>query len=184
MPAMEPTEITAGRLHLRPFTPAEVEGVLAACQDPELQRWVPVPVPYLREHAERYVDDNSAEGWRTGRGHAFAVLDATSAELLASIGLPRRDEGAAVAEVGYWVAPGARGRGIATQATLAVARWAFGALGVRRLEWMADPGNAASRRVAEKAGFTMEGVLRSRLRYRDGSRADAWIASLLPGDLP
>ncbi|MDQ1646749.1 MAG: hypothetical protein QOJ50_2933 [Cryptosporangiaceae bacterium] len=184
MPPMEPTEITAGRLHLRPFTAADADAVLAACQDPELQRWVPVPTPYLREHAAEYVQANSVEGWRSGAGHAFAVLDATSAELLASIGLPRRDDAAAIAEVGYWVAPGARGKGVATQATLAVARWAFGALGVQRLEWMAETGNVASRRVAEKAGFTIEGVLRSRMLRRGGGRSDAWIGSLLPADLP
>ena len=72
---MEPTEITAGRLHLRPFTPAESEAVYLACQDPEIQRWTTVPVPYHRSHAEQYVAAQSLDGWLAGTGHAFAVLD-------------------------------------------------------------------------------------------------------------
>jgi RimJ/RimL family protein N-acetyltransferase len=180
---MEPTEITAGRLHLRPYTEADIDGVRAACQDAEIQRFIPVPVPNEREHAEQFVRENSAEGWRAGTGRSFAVLDSVTAQLLASIGLARYDEASRIGEVGYWVAPQARKQGVCVQATLAVARWAFSALGVERLEWMAEVGNEGSRRVAEKAGFTVEGVLRDRIRHRDGSRADAWIGSLLPGDL-
>jgi RimJ/RimL family protein N-acetyltransferase len=180
---MEPTEITAGRLHLRPYTAADVDGVLAACQDPEIQRWIPVPVPYEREHAEQFVRDNTAEAWRAGTGRSFAVLDAVTAELLASIGLPRYDEANRIGEVGYWVAPLFRKQGIGVQATEVVARWAFAAQGIERLEWMAEVGNEGSRRVAERAGFTIEGVLRDRFRNRDGTRSDAWIGSLLPGDL-
>jgi RimJ/RimL family protein N-acetyltransferase len=180
---MEPTEITAGRLHLRPYSAADIEPVRAACQDPAIQRWIPVPVPYEREHAAHFVEQHSEEGWLAGTGHSFAILDSVTAELLGSIGLPRQDPAAQVGEVGYWIAPAARGRGIATQATTAVAGWAFGSLGIARLEWMAEVGNAASRRVAERAGFTIEGTLRARFKRRDGSRADAWIGSLLPGDL-
>ncbi|HEV7756174.1 MAG TPA: GNAT family protein, partial [Mycobacteriales bacterium] len=86
-------------------------------------------------------------------------------------------------ELGFWVAQGARGRGVAAQASAALARWCFGALGVARLQWLAEVGNEASRRAAERAGFTVEGVLRDRVLARDGSRADAWIGSLLPRDL-
>ena len=55
-------------------------------------------------------------------------------------------------------------------------------LGVQRLEWYANVGNMASRRVAEKVGFTVEGTLRRGLDQR-GTRVDAWIGSLLPGEL-
>jgi RimJ/RimL family protein N-acetyltransferase len=75
-------------------------------------------------------------------------------------------------------APHARGRGVMTQAVQAVCRWAFEACQRERIEWYAEVGNEGSRRVAEKAGFTVEGVLRSRLVHHDG-RVDAWIGSLL-----
>jgi RimJ/RimL family protein N-acetyltransferase len=178
---VEPVEIVAGRLQLRPFLPRDADAVYAACQDAEIQRWTTVPVPYEPHHASRYVTDNSVEGWSAGTGDSYAVTDATTGDLLGSVGIAFRPEN--VAEVGYWVAPGARGQGVATEATQAVARWAFGALDVARVEWLAQVGNTASRRVAEKAGFTVEGVLRDRLRARDGSRVDAWIASLLPADI-
>jgi len=181
---MEPTEITAGRLHLRPYTEADIEAVYACCQDPDIQRWTTVPVPYLRAHAEEYVRANTVDGWRAGTGNSFAVVDSVENTLLASIGLVRFQDGRTIGEVGYWVVPEARGQGVATQATQVVARWAFADLGLARLEWMAEVGNEASRRVAEKAGFTIEGVLRDRLARRDGGRVDAWIGSLLPRDLP
>jgi RimJ/RimL family protein N-acetyltransferase len=180
---MEPTEITAGRLHLRPYTAADIGAVYACCQDPDIQRWIPVPVPYGKDDAEVYVQKNSVEGWRAGEGRSFAVLDSVTAELLGSIGLARYEEEAKIAEVGFWTAPTARGKGVATQATKAIARWTFGDLGVDRLEWVAEVGNIGSRRVAEAAGFTVEGTLRARIMQRDGSRADAWIGSLLPSDL-
>jgi RimJ/RimL family protein N-acetyltransferase len=178
---VEPVEIVAGRFQLRPFLPRDADAVYAACQDPDIQRWTTVPVPYERHHAAGYVADNSFEGWAAGKGDSYAVTDATTGELLGSVRVAFRAEG--VAEVGYWVTPTARGGGVATEATRAVARWAFGAVGVARVEWLAEVGNVASRRVAEKAGFTFEGVLRDRLAARDGSRADAWIASLLPADV-
>jgi RimJ/RimL family protein N-acetyltransferase len=178
----EPVEIAAGRLQLRPFWASDAEAVYAACQDPDIQRWTTVPVPYGRADAEFFTAANSVDGWAAGTGNSLAVTDATTGELLGAVKLDISDAEDGIAEIGYWVAPGARGRGIATQATGVVARWAFGALGIARLEWYAEVGNDVSRRVAEKAGFTVEGVLRDRVRGRDGSRADAWIGSLLADD--
>jgi RimJ/RimL family protein N-acetyltransferase len=180
-PHVEPVEIVAGRLQLRPFLARDVDAVYAACRDPEIQRWTTVPSPYGRHHAEQFVTSNSYEGWQAGTGDAYAVTDATTGDLLASLKVALGADG--VAEVGFWVVPDARGQGVATDATRAIARWCFGALGVARLEWYAEVGNAASRRVAEKAGFITEGVLRDRIARRDGSRADAWIASLLPREV-
>ena len=62
-------------------------------------------------------------------------------------------------EVGFWMAPWARGRGIMTDAVRLVCRWGFADLGLGRIEWWANVGNDASRRVAEKVGFTMEGTV-------------------------
>ena len=178
---MEPVEITAGSLHLRPWEPGDAEQVYEACQDPELQRWTRVPSPYRREDAVSFVEQVSPREWESGKGAPFAVLDATSGRLLASVGFVRLDGRDDVAEIGFWCAASARGRGVTTQAVGAVCRWGFGALGLQRVDWLAEVGNAGSRRVAEKAGFTVEGVLRGRLAARRG-RADAWIGGLLPGD--
>jgi RimJ/RimL family protein N-acetyltransferase len=112
-------------------------------------------------------------------GAHFAVLDAVDARLLASVSLLRI--GAGAAEIGFWCAPGERGRSVVSEAVGAVCRWGFAALGLGRVTWLAEVGNVASRRAAEKAGFRFEGTLRAYLLMRDG-RVDAWIGGLLPGD--
>lgn len=179
MGRVEPVEITAGRLHLRPFAAQDVPAVARACQDPDIQHYTQVPSPYDEEEARRYVEVYCPSGWATGRRATFAVVDSTTAELLASVGLNGigiRDEG--MAEIGYWCAPWARRRGVMTQAVTVVCRWGFAMFDLARIEWYAEVGNVASRAVAERAGFTIEGVLRARLTHR-GQRVDAWVGSLL-----
>jgi RimJ/RimL family protein N-acetyltransferase len=87
-----------------------------------------------------------------------------------------------VAETGYWLGPAARGRGYATEAVRAVARHAFG-LGLTRIELLAAVGNVASQRVAERAGFTREGVLREARPLPGGKKADMVRFRLLEGEL-
>jgi RimJ/RimL family protein N-acetyltransferase len=87
------------------------------------------------------------------------------------------------AEVGFACAPWARGEGLVPAGLVLAARWGFAALGLARIEWRAYVGNEASRRAARKAGFREEGAQRARLVQR-GVRRDAWVAGLLPGDLP
>lgn len=176
---MEPTEITAGRLHLRPWQALDEDAVFAACQDPEIQRWTTVPVPYSQEDARAFVTERSPQGWQAGTAASFAVLDASSGELLASIVLFDTKEGSA--EVGYWCAPWARGRGVVSDAVSAICRWGFDALGLDRIEWAAGVGNYASLAVAQKCGFRFEGLSRQGLVQR-GERQDGWWAALLRAD--
>jgi RimJ/RimL family protein N-acetyltransferase len=185
---VEPVEIKDGDLLLRPWRPGDADAVYRACQDPEIPRWTPIPAPYERAHAEQFVT-NSPAAWAADRKALFGVFDAYSGELLASNGLVRLDGAAGVAEIGYWTAPWARGRGVAERSTRAVARWALGTgpneLGLARVVWRAAPGNHASRLVALRAGFRMEGLLRAEFPGRDGGgRLHSWIASVLPGEVP
>jgi ribosomal-protein-alanine N-acetyltransferase len=85
-------------------------------------------------------------------------------------------------ELGYWMARDSRGCGLATRAVRLLSGWAFENLSVDRIEIHAEPENVASRRVAERAGFTFEGVLRSYL-VNKGLRRDAASYSLLRGEL-
>ncbi|MCW2725727.1 MAG: family N-acetyltransferase [Frankiales bacterium] len=175
---MDPLEITAGRLHLRPWQPGDAAVLHAACTDPEVQRWTTVPVPYTAELARAFIDQMQ-QGWSDGTECSFAVCDSTTSEVLANVSLRRRYPD--VWDVGYWCAPAARGGGVVGEALGTVCRWAFAELGAQRIEWYAEVGNWASRRAAEKAGFRVEGVLRDGLLQRDG-RADAWVGARLPGD--
>jgi RimJ/RimL family protein N-acetyltransferase len=85
------------------------------------------------------------------------------------------------AELGYMLAPGARGRGVATDALRQLSDWAFGTLGACRLQLLISVDNQPSSRVAERAGFTLEGVLRS-MYVKQDLRSDTEVWSLLPSD--
>lgn len=182
---MEPVTLTDQRLVLRPYQPADIPAVYAACQDPEIQRWTSVPSPYTELDAQRYVLELSPLGWAGGTETNFGVFT-TAGELAGSLSLMNisaadsRD--GRIAEIGFWAAPQLRGRGYLTDASRLVCTWGFQHLGLARIEWYAAVGNVASRRVAEKVSFRYEGTLRSRLGHR-GDRQDAWLAGLLPGDL-
>lgn len=180
---MTPVELSTGSLHLRAWQPRDVDAVLRAGSDPQVQRWTQVPVPYERRHADEFVGRYVPEQWAAGGELVWAVCDAATGRPLASVGLhPARPEG--VREMGFWCLPEARGRGVVGQAVSAVARWAFTELGLVRLEWAAEVGNAASLRAAVKAGFAYEGRRRASVRRRDGSWHDGWWAVRLPCDGP
>jgi len=174
-------ELRTDGLILRPWESHDVPALTTACNDPEIAQWLPViPSPYTEEDAHSYLDQ-SRETWDRGEAYNFAIVDAASNELAGSIAvrLLRFDVG----HFGYWVARSARRRGVATEALKALCRWGVETLALKRLELLTDPDNVASQRVAEKAGFQREGILRSSLAYRDGSRRDSIIFSLLPDEL-
>lgn len=166
-----PTEVLrTERLVLRPHRPEDVDAVLGACQDPGIQRWITaIAVPYTRERAREWVVEMAPRERAEGRGMP-TVIEADGA-LVGSGGVHLRD-GRLGPEIGYWVAAEARGRGYAAEAARGLAEWAFGH-GATRVHLFADVDNAASQRVAERAGFSREGVVRQCLPRRDGSRADA-----------
>lgn len=171
-------ELRDGELLLRRPVRADVAAIAAACQDPELSRFVPgFPSPYSPADARRWLGF-VADGWRTRERLAFLIVHAESRRLYGAIEVRLGEIGS----IGYWVAAEARRRGIATRALKLLARWAVTEGGVERLELTTHPDNVASQRVAETAGFTREGVLRARTRFKDGRR-DSVIFSLLPGDL-
>ncbi|MFI2211177.1 GNAT family N-acetyltransferase [Streptomyces sp. NPDC020141] len=178
---MEPIVLTTERLLLRTFTADDTEAVLQACQDPDIQRWTTVPSPYERRHAAEYTERMVPDGWQAGTMCTFAVLPREGGPLLASVAVTLRTY-SGTWEIGFWTGREHRGNGFMAEAAGAVAHWIFTGLGATRLEWRAEVGNTASRAVAERTGFTVEGVLRAGLLNKDTLR-DAWVGSLLPSDL-
>jgi RimJ/RimL family protein N-acetyltransferase len=167
------------RLVLRPFREDDVPAVLAGCQDPDVQRWINIPVPYTQDDALAYVLEESPAERRAGTGTNLAIeVDGT---VVGSTGVHRIGQHPLGPEIGYWLAPSGRGRGYAAETAHALAEWALG-LGAHRVYLVADVRNTGSQAVARRAGLVQEGVLRSYLAYRDGSRGDAVLFSRLPGD--
>lgn len=181
--ALPPTPLADGAVTLRPWQVDDAGAIAAAFSDPESLYWMhQVPEPYTEDDALDYVRAMDA-AWRAGAGGAFAVVDATSGEVAGSVGLSVVDAGLAIVEVGYWAAPAVRGRGITTRALRLLSRWLLDTVGAARVQLRADVRNAASLRVAEKAGFVREGVLRSSgYNHRAGRRIDYAMFSLIPAD--
>jgi RimJ/RimL family protein N-acetyltransferase len=186
MPDLTPTSAVEGDVTLRPWSDDDAEALVRRINDPEVALYLDlVPQPYTRADAHAWFA-LCAEGWRTGTSATFGIHVHGSEGPVGGIGvrfLSELDEGGA--EVGYWVGAEVRGRGVATTATRAVARWVFGAVpALARLQLRADVQNVASNRVAEKAGFTREGVLRAqRFNVRMGKRVDFVMWSLLREEL-
>jgi RimJ/RimL family protein N-acetyltransferase len=174
----EPPVLGGELVSLRPWRADDKEAVFAACQDPDILRWTTIPVPYLPEHAAAFVGDYAQEQWQAHLGTPFCIASNVDDSVLGSCDLFRIDESNLVAEVGYWVAPWARGRRVMTQALTLLARWAMGEVGFGRLEVMIEPDNMASRAVAEGAGCAFEGILRSKV-LRNGHRLDLALYALV-----
>ncbi|GAA4347023.1 GNAT family N-acetyltransferase [Angustibacter luteus] len=167
---------------LRPHTEADVEAVLAMCSDPQVQRWTTVPVPYERQHAVDFI-----AGLESDDDLTWAV-DATDDQ-----GPPRfagnlslRPNRTGAADLGYALAPWARGRGVMSRALRQALTWGFrapeeGGLGLVVVHWQAHVGNWPSRRVAWACGIRVEGTVRGLCPQR-GLQHDAWIGSIVPGD--
>jgi RimJ/RimL family protein N-acetyltransferase len=176
---LEAPDLRSDGIVLRPWHLDDLDALVSALQDPEIPRWTRIPAGYTDADGREFLE-RTARGWIDGNAAGFAIVDPSGKKLLGSIGAVFHEESAA--SVGYWVAPDARGRGIATQALRLVAGWALQTLGVERLELVTDPDNASSQRVAEKAGFQREGLLRRYLEIK-GERRDCMMFSLLREDL-
>jgi RimJ/RimL family protein N-acetyltransferase len=172
--------LTDGEIVLRRWEPRDAPAITAACQDPEIPRWTVVPHNYTERHAREFIAGTAVE-LASGRELALAIVDVED-RLLGALGISNFDWTDLKAEIGYWMAADARGRGIGARATRMLAVWALSRLGLERLELLANPENDASQRLAERAGFTREGTLR-RYRRRHGVREDLVMFSMLSEDV-
>jgi RimJ/RimL family protein N-acetyltransferase len=180
-PVLTATTDRGDKITLRPPEERDAEALVIACTDPESIRWTTLPEPYDLARAHGFITEYAPGWWQRRQGACWVITDpegayAAQIDLRVSRGDPE------LADVGFLASPHARGQGYMTAALRAVTRFGIEELGLKRVEWKAHVGNDASRRVAEKAGFTMEGVLRSGCAAH-GERHDAWIASFLSEDL-
>ncbi|MDF2555259.1 MAG: family N-acetyltransferase [Microbacterium sp.] len=176
---MEPVILRTRRLELSLPREEDVDAIHRACQDADIQRYTPVPVPYERRHAVEFVARIPGE-WEAGQHLTWAIRD--GGRLVGTMGFYRVD-GRGAGEIGYWMAPEARAAGRLREAAEAAIGWGFSAEGLAldRIEWRAVAGNVASAKAAMALGFRYEGLLRQALMSSHG-RDDGWIASLLSSD--
>jgi RimJ/RimL family protein N-acetyltransferase len=169
-------ELQGEGLVLRPWVEDDVPALVAACNDPEIPRWIPVIArPYTEADALAFVRGETA----AGPEHSFAVTE--DGIVVGAIGMTTNANRSG--RIGYWCAKDARGRGVTTRALRVLSRWGLYELQLGRLDLITDPDNVASQRVAEKVGFRREGVMRSEMLHPDGRRRDSVVFSLLPGEL-
>jgi RimJ/RimL family protein N-acetyltransferase len=173
--------LVEGPTALRAWRDSDLDGLINACQDPDISRWTRVPSPYGVSEARAYLLSRH-DALHTGTGAPLAiVLTEDRDHLLGSISLMRFAWQHARAEVGYWLAGESRGQGHASRAVRMITSWGFRSLALERIDLMAATGNPASQRVAERCGFTREAVLRSYLLGREG-RQDMVAFGLLAID--
>jgi RimJ/RimL family protein N-acetyltransferase len=167
-------------IRLQPLAEEHVEHFPALFQDPAIQRFTRIPVP-VPEGFERTWLEIYEQGRRAGTHEAFAIVDGD--EFLGVAVAPRIEAEARTVELGYVVAPKARGRGVATEALRLLTEWAFSTLDALRIELLISAENGASKRVAEHCGYVREGLLRSTY-VKPGLREDTEVWSRLPSDSP
>jgi len=172
--------ITDGEIALVPITHAHLEPLEALGNDPLVQRFTRIPDPFGSVEAERWVALYE-QGWEDDSRAGFAILDHTGGAFLGMIAFVALRLDGFEAEVGYVVAPEARGRGVAVAALSLLTRWGLEELGLARIELRADLHNPASLKVAERCGYVREGVLRS-VHLKSALRGDMALYSRVVSD--
>ncbi len=170
-----------GDTSLRPWRDGDLPALVDSGRDPDVTRWMGLPRQYRKSDARSYLMSRY-DGVHAGVRAPFAIVATADGELLGSIALAHFVWEDQRGEVGYWLGARARGQGHATRAVRLICDWGFSALALERIELQAAVDNPASQRVAERAGFTREAVLRSRWATYSGERHDMVCFGLLAGD--
>jgi ribosomal-protein-serine acetyltransferase len=177
------TELTDGRILIRPYSAADINAVYEAVRESikEISVWMPWCHPdYAIEETTAFIESRE-EAWQNDREYTFGIFDVSTRAYLGSTGLNFVNRVHNCANLGYWVRSSCTGRGVASSAARLVARFGLESCGFQRIEILAALGNLPSQRAAEKAGALREAVLRKRLLVK-GQPQDAVLYSLVAED--
>jgi RimJ/RimL family protein N-acetyltransferase len=172
-------ELSDGVVTLRRVRRGDEDALLEERLDPESRRWSTSTRLWTAPDVRVFVA-GAAAAWLAGTEARFAIVETATGDCAGSLGLRMTVPAFRIAEIGYGLRAGWRGRGLATRSVRLVSDWAFTRVGIARLELGAAVANTASRRVAVRAGFRLEGVARMRLPTSDGGRADEARFGLMP----
>ena len=178
-----PLSFTTDRFLIRRYRVADDDNLFNAARAsiPEVFEFLPWCHPdYVIDETRQWLGMVESS-WRNGTAYNFAIFTRDEKELLGGCGINRVDEHP-IGNLGYWIKTSATGKGIATEATVHLARFGIEKIGLQRIEIIMSTNNEASRRVTEGAGAKFEGTLRNRLQLH-GKQHDAHIYSITPEDL-
>ena len=178
-------ELRGSGVVLRTVSPEDREAVWEAevASLEELRPWFWWCHPeHTRERSAGWVASRD-DAWRKGQEYSLLVRATDSERVLGCVFLNAIDKISLRGSLGYWIRPDAGRKGVATEASALIVKWAFEALGLERIEIVAAVANERSQRLAERLGARREGVARKRLRV-GGVSTDAMIYALLKDDRP
>lgn len=168
MPVATPT-LETGRLLIRKFSRRDSATLNDAIRAslPELNEWLPwARTDYEAGDATAFIRD-SLQAWKEDRAWDYTIrFRDDPGRHVGNISMWTVSKTGKIAEIGYWVRSDETSKGICTEAANALLGEAFGRLGFHKVVMRIAIGNEASHRVAEKLGFTREGVLREELLIR------------------
>ncbi len=166
---MLPIKLSSPLVRLDQPVPADAELMFSYCQDPLFERYLTVPWPYERAHADGFISSYIPGGWASDGEYTWALRAPDAPELLGVICL-RLPSGS----IGFWLGAPHRGHGYMVEAQRLVFDWAFANDVVDAIHWECLIGNIASARAARKAGFTFTDESPSSAQHRDGSHPRSW----------
>lgn len=179
-----PDQLETERLLIRAPRPGDGAAGNAAIRESEaeLRPWMPWVHPLPSPDDTEQVYRQMAAQWLTRESLPLILLRKEDGLFVGGSGLMCRDWSVPFFEIGYWVRTSLQGQGYITEAVRAQTRFAFDMLGARRVEIRMDARNMLSTRVAERAGYTLEGRLRHFVRDVEGKLADLLIYALTAED--
>lgn len=177
-----PDELVGAGVIVRPYAEADSQGLWDAIDESRdhLAPWMPWVDEYRNpDDALEYVRRSRAR-WLLREDLAVAIVERATGTIVGGSGLHRIDWAYRLFEIGYWISKAAEGRGYVLETVQLLTRLAFEQLDANRVELRINTRNLRSLRVAERAGYVLEGTLRRRLPTPDGTPADMHMLALLP----
>jgi ribosomal-protein-alanine N-acetyltransferase len=182
VPAFPTLTVATPRVQVRPIEPGDADAVAEVFADRQTRRWLPTSAMPGEIDADAWCSDLAVRARADGDGDHYGVIRREDDRLVGCLWVQRTDWSTRSTEISYAIASSARGFGLAAEAVDALAIALLTEHGFQRIEMRVAPGNTASRRVAEKAGFTYEGLLRNAGNLRSG-RVDLEVWSLVAADV-
>lgn len=179
-PEVFPT-IDSDDVCLRPVSLSDIDSIYRACQDPDIQTFTTIPIPYTKEHADYFVNVLVWDGFNSRTALTLCVeYHRRFAGIVSLQNFEARDH---LARIGYWIAKDMRGKGVAARAATLICAYGFRNMNIRRIEGLTLRGNVGSAKVLERAGFEFEALLKSRVTRQNGEQSDSQLYSLINQNL-